>query len=457
MRDKTRMLARSHMIRFAGALALCALAAPAPVAGQNSPADAFVAWGRAHLHQLRTVEPAGATSDLDPLRKMIGTSRAVLVGEPAHGWHEPLAFRNRLFRYLVETAGFRAIALETGAPESAGLQAYIDGGDGNATEVARRYFTWGFGDFKENAELIEWMRSYNRSARTAQRLKIYGIDLSGVDEMPDAERLERALASPRAWLRRYDSDAATRTDVPLAASLAQLQRASRTSLAPAERNGLSANISDLIAELERHQASKAARADNAEFQRALRDANVARQLDGFWRAMPPPDSTVRGLSPLIFRPITARDRAMADNTHWVMRQEGVARRVMVFAHDSHVMNSVITGGLSRVFTTPPAMLGAYLRTMFGKELFIVGTYAAGREGAGGANPVDTLGMDAALSRLGRAPFVLGLRDAPLAGPVHTWLHDSHSMRVNITMSLDIVPAVAFDALVYLGALTAAHK
>src|SRR3954470_5499138 len=71
--------------------------------------DGFAKWAATHAVPLTTVESAGNDSDLLPLEPAIGTARVVAVGEPIHGAHEPLAFRNRLIRFLVERMGFTAI------------------------------------------------------------------------------------------------------------------------------------------------------------------------------------------------------------------------------------------------------------------------------------------------------------------------------------------------------------
>ena len=65
----------------------------------------------------RQVEANGDATDLIPLKSLVGAARVVALGEPTHGAHEPLAFRNRLIRFLVEQMGFTAVALETGFTE----------------------------------------------------------------------------------------------------------------------------------------------------------------------------------------------------------------------------------------------------------------------------------------------------------------------------------------------------
>ncbi len=74
--------------------------------------DGFAKWAAAHALPVTTIDFAGNDSDLLPLESVMGTAHVVALGEPTHGAHEPLALRNRLFRFLVERMGFTAIALE---------------------------------------------------------------------------------------------------------------------------------------------------------------------------------------------------------------------------------------------------------------------------------------------------------------------------------------------------------
>src|SRR5882724_5961172 len=88
-------------------------------------------------------------------------AHVVAFGEPMHGAHEPLAFRNRLFRFLVERMGFTAIALESGFTESISARPFIEGGEGDAETAAQNGFASGLQRYLENRELIQWMRDYN--------------------------------------------------------------------------------------------------------------------------------------------------------------------------------------------------------------------------------------------------------------------------------------------------------
>jgi len=97
-----------------------------------------------------------------------------------HGAHEPLAFRNRLFRFLVERMGFTAIALESGFTESISARSFIEGGEGDAETAARTGLSSWANRYLENRELIQWMRDYNVAASSAghRRIRLYGIDIT---------------------------------------------------------------------------------------------------------------------------------------------------------------------------------------------------------------------------------------------------------------------------------------
>ena len=84
---------------------LAALAAIQAPAQTKAAEDDFLSWARRGLHPVSTASGA-PQADLEPFRQIIGNARVVAVGEGFHGTAEGLAFRNRLFRYLVEHLDF---------------------------------------------------------------------------------------------------------------------------------------------------------------------------------------------------------------------------------------------------------------------------------------------------------------------------------------------------------------
>src|SRR5882762_7844386 len=143
------------------AAAACLISVLPEAARAQQASDAFVKWASARAISLRTLEPDEDVKDLLPLKSLVGTSHVVTLGEPNHGTHEPLAFRNRLIRFLVEQMGFTAVGLETSFTESYSLERFVAGGSGELRSTVREAMSWGFGNFPENEELIQWIREHN--------------------------------------------------------------------------------------------------------------------------------------------------------------------------------------------------------------------------------------------------------------------------------------------------------
>ncbi len=136
---------------------------------------------------------------VDRLLSRAGRAPRVLgFGEPMHGEEEFLGVRNRLFRYLVEHAGYRSIALESGCLRGRIVDGYIKDGLGDLDKVMPRGFSHGFGDSPANRELVEWMATYKRTRPVDQRLRFLGFDAPM--EMSGAESPREALSILWAYL-----------------------------------------------------------------------------------------------------------------------------------------------------------------------------------------------------------------------------------------------------------------
>jgi erythromycin esterase-like protein len=141
-------------------------------------ADALVARAREAARPLHVAAALDDFSDLVSLASSIGSARIVAFGEPVHGAQEPLAFRNRLFRFLVAQLGFTAIALETAAAGSQRIDDFIQGLYDESPDVVARELSWGFGTYAPNVELIAWLRAYNLAADTRRKVRFHGFDVS---------------------------------------------------------------------------------------------------------------------------------------------------------------------------------------------------------------------------------------------------------------------------------------
>lgn len=421
--------------------------APAGRAGKAIPSDAFVAWARRNAIALDPDDPSPASAAGRRIARLMCDARVVALGEPAHGVHQPLALRNRLLRFLVERCGFTAIALETGLGESRLLHDYVLGGPGDAAAVARDGFTWGFGGAPENAALIEWVRRYNL-ATPRRKVMLYGIDASGGDNRGEFSNAGRALANVLACLAGDEAPAARRAREAAARFVPHFSRTGYAALSGRERAALHRALRDLVAAVRRGKAAGCADRDWA-----LRDAIVVERIAAML-AVWPEDPPGGGLSPRLHTVASMRDRLMADNVQWALGREGPQGKLLLFAHNAHIMNAAIRGGIWDVYEKPPVMMGQHLRERLGDALYVVTTVSsAGGDGFGvpGGRPGS---FDAALRRADASDFLLDLRGAKARADILPWLRAEQSIRTNLNTEIILSPYGAFDAVVHFGRLSA---
>lgn len=406
--------------------------------------DAFTTWATTHAIPLRTVEPGGAASDLAPLRALLGSARLVAIGEPTHGAHEPLALRNRLVQYLVEREGFTAIGLETGFSESRAVARYVLGGPGDAASITRDGLTWGFGNFAENVELIAWIRRWNADPKHTRKVRFYGIDLSGAANgvFPNGRH---GVDSALAYLALVDAAAARTARESLDPYLGRFSSYRYESLSPGDRAQLDAGLTRLATRLRNARRKLVAASSDEEYawmqHRVMVALQVKRMLD-----LSPPLSPSPGIPPEAYRASQARDSGMAENVRWALEREGAAGKLVIFAHNGHVMNSSVEGGIWSAYRKPPAAMGKFLRAVLRHDLVIIG-------GTSGIAPTvkDSAEVDGALSRVGIPRFLLDLRRAD--GRALSWLSERHTIRANETTVHRVIGRSAFDALYYVNRLT----
>jgi erythromycin esterase len=419
---------------------------------QPPASDAFVNWAKSRAVPLADFPKDRASTNA--VRDLVGSARVVALGEPAHGAHEPLAFRNQLFAYLVEKLGFTAIALETGLSEARRANDFVLGGSGDAREVASRAFTWGFGEYSANVELLRWMRQYNAASRS-RKIRFYGIDLSGASD-GNFTTARVALDDAFAYLERVASDASRRARADLEPFSSRFTRQKYLDLAPAEKTQLRAAIARLIALFQRERPGLVGASSADDFAWAERSAVLAGQLEELFRLWPA-DMPVDSVSAEFQEAAAARDTAMADNVRWAIGREGPAGRMLVYAHNAHVMSAKLQGGIWSVYQQPPAAMGQHLRAALAKDLVIIGTVSARDDAGLPQATANRTSLEDALARVGAAPFLLDLRDARDIDELAPWLSGLQSMRANFTTQMLVSPQDAFDALVFVDPLTLAGK
>lgn len=412
---------------------------------------AFARWAASHAVRVEIADSDAGFEDLRPLESMIGTAHVLALGENMHGAHEPMVFRNRLFKFLVEQMGFTAIALESGFTESSLVDSFVGGAPGTTEDVTRKGLTSGFGRLEENRELIQWVRDYNAAAsrKGRRRIHFYGIDLTG-----GAGRLggpRRTLEYALTYLSKADPIAAQTLRVSLGESLPPSDDLQIGGLSAAAMQALQGCIDAVAGAMQSNRARLIAVSSEVEYRFATHNLDVARQLAGYLRLV----GQMPGINDMSYAgpPMQSRDSAMAQNLEWIVQNEGSEGRVLVYAHDAHVMNWRLDGGIWSVIRDRPPMMGADLRSFYGKDLFILATSSASASAEFPRAETLSASVDSALASAGLSAMVLDIRAAQADPQATAWLSRPQPLGANISSHVLITPLTAVDGLFFVKRLT----
>jgi erythromycin esterase len=400
----------------------------------------FIDWAKHHAFPLESDDSATTSADLQPLKKIIGNARVVALGEPTHGLHELLVFRNRMFRFLAENCGFTTIILEANFSTSRYAADYIAGGPGTA-EAASQKLTIGK-PASENIELLQWMRKYNADTSHHHKLKFYGMDMEIQGFPGDTTPSHPALDEALNYLTAVDSTTAKKIASALKPYMNRLSVAKYPLLSLEEHDKLSAILSDMIALFESGRIKLISASSRERYEWAYQNAIVSQQTDRMVRVSPPDQPGQ--IPPEAWVAVSARDAAMAENVMWILNNEAEGGKVLVFAHNAHVKNAETVGSVWNVFAQPPNSTGQYLRSMLDRDLIIIGSscfpsIATAQPGS----------LDSALSQVGKPRFILDLRKATSNGAVESWLAEKHPMEANKVAYLILQPNQAFNVLLFI--------
>ncbi|HEU4779865.1 MAG TPA: erythromycin esterase family protein [Steroidobacteraceae bacterium] len=453
---------KSDGLRFVAA-ALSLLIAAHPVRAQ-APEDvriAFLEWAEKSLQPVSNADLDASTKDLRHIERMIGDAKIVGLSEGIHGAAEPLIFRNRLLKHLVEHLGFNAIAIESGVVESRVLNDYVTQGKGDFDTVLKQGFSNGFDTFRQNGELLRWMKEYNaRLPPDAAKVQIFGLDVPGSPGNFDAARgPDTALRSALEYLRVADPQAAMELQSRIEAFLPVLKGINGYGeLKQSERDALTAAIADLVSLMERQRLAYLGKSSKDDFDWAERAAIGARQTDTWFRRMPLEWKLEDGLEWTRYA-MQVRDRTMADNLEWVRSRLGSRGRVLVFAAAGHLATTAVQVPASPFRETVP--LGAYIKDRYGSDFInILNLVANGEIEYCSANPRRLMplkpppgsAVETLFAAVNVPRYVLDLRRA--SPDVSSWLQQVHD-HWNGFGAVQFATAGAFDLVYYVSPVTSA--
>lgn len=414
--------------------------ASSPAASASAPAD-VVRWLAETAKPLMTLESGGSLADLAPLGDIVGDARIVAIGEATHGSHEFFAFKRRALEYLVSELGFTDFAMETDWTQALVVNDWVEHGRGDLEGALRNLA--GLWRTEEYRDLLVWLRAWNAEPAHARKLRFHGLDLG--QPALTARRLQEYLA-------RVEPDVAESV-APVIASLGGGGKVEASDL-----DGLLSLFDELRSDFVAH---------SSEPEWALHRQHVAILGQTYLqRQKPGNDGT------------SWRDRCMADNARWILRQGGAGARLLISAHNGHVSRAGLTEveGYGTIESIGRA-LSTDARTTKGEELAMVVIGSAFARGGfhaygnglrafevGAPRPES---REAALVAAGLRLALLDLRSAPADGPVRTWLDEPRPLRFVggqfddawPEQGADVQPsrlAAEFDALFFVAEVTPSH-
>jgi erythromycin esterase len=334
------------MIRFVAALWLALIG----VALASTPLE-YVQKNAAPIQSLALGSDLG---DLESLGALVGDARIVALGEGTHGTAEFTQVRARMLEYLVTKKGFTTFALETSWAGARDLNAYLQGGEGDARALLARYarLSWPWRS-EEMLAVVEWLRDHN--LKSAVKVRFTGFDLQ--DPVSAADWVS-------GYLEQYAPDLLERVDDLVACvrfSIGNVIASARFAARGVDgARACAERVQNAYFLLENRRAALERASGKLAYVQALHAAEVLTQEVAYLDAR---------LVNLWADANELRDRFMARNIQWLETTFG--GKVVAWAHNGHV-----TFTPNMAFGWKP--FGAYLRERYGARYVAVATtYSTG--------------------------------------------------------------------------------
>lgn len=358
------------------------------------------------------------------------------IGEATHGNAEFARLRQEVLEQLVTRYGFRAFGIEGDFGGGQVVNEYVLNGVGTAEEAVRAI---GFAIYRtqEMVDLVEWIRQYNLTAATEQRIHFYGYDMQRYDNnikglLSFFEQVKPALVEPhRAALADLnDASVFNQKREKVLAGLEAIQKIR----------------ADMLREKERYITASSPEAFDLADQYALTIEENA---------------TLRSGSDKIYSLL--RDQYLAKKVSWILDYEKNQGRgkVLIAGHNGHIEKSAAAmqyrsmgSWLSEKYAAQYFAIGAeFIESTFNckdagsgqrKQFSVKNKNALNR--AFGAADMDVAYLDIrpALESTALKPLLTARQPMSNVGDSFTGWYGNLSMLYTIQM----VPARAYDAILF---------
>ena len=316
---------------------------------------------RAATHPL-----TGGARDYDPLMRVVGNARLVLLGEATHGTHEFYRARAQITQRLINEKGFCAVLAEADWPDAWRVNRYVQGAPDDADAVDALA---GFARFPQwmwrNADVLDfvgWLRSHNdRQGAARRKVGFYGLDLYS---------LHASMEAVIAYLDKTDPPAAQRARQhyacfdPFEGHVQSYGLAAGLGLQPSCEDAVVRVLTEMRQRAFEHQLGNGHTAFDAASDAAFsaaQNAAVVKNAEQYYRSMFRAKASSWNL----------RDQHMMDTLLALMghlAQGESPAKVVVWAHNSHLGDASATAMHAR----GEFNLGQLVRERFGREALLVG-------------------------------------------------------------------------------------
>jgi erythromycin esterase len=374
--------------------------APPPL--MTGPSALQLGWLQQHAMPIATSQPAApgsrigaarptppappSLSGLSPFGDVVGNAAIIGLGQGTHGTHEFFQMQIRLFQFLVEKKGATIFAMETGMPEAALVNDYIQTGKGDPVSLIEGLGEWVWKN-QELVDLVVWMRHYNE--RHSAKLQFAGFDM---------QQSRLAIANVEAFVAQAEPGYLSQVQAAYAlaaqaASLAQFQNA--VAAADAVLKHLQTN--------------------SAQYLKTFTAAEVAWIVQN---ALIAEEATYARIDDTAYR-----ETSMAANIEWILQQAPPGTNIAVFAHNLHINKT-------------PGTMGGYLAARHGAGYVALGHLMHGGQYNALAIPPGGVAMavtacsavpsypgtiEYMLHATGIPQFILDLRSASPSDPASNWI------------------------------------
>ena len=409
------------------AFAVLTLALSGPFSGQalssappNVGREERIAYLRGHAVPVRSLDPEDANfADLEPLRRVIGDRRIVMLGEATHGDGSTFSAKVRLIKFLHERLGFDVLALESGLYDVPRIWSDLKAGEDPLRAVRSGVME----DWADSVQVQPLWRYIAEQLKGPRPLELAGFDLQFTGRN-GGERLAQDLRGflSKVALPPEATQLAVRVSDPLDRLMRNILDFQR--IPPGDRTSIRMAMEKLGQAIEQTRSlSVPDGAERAYWVQLLKSSAVMMELA--WSI----DFAALGKQSLPSRVFNLRDRQMGENFVWLAKQAYPGRKIIVWAGTSHILRnhaSILNE------PDPVTSMGDWVEKALGPEVYALGfTAYRGRYGKLGTS--QTMDMEPAAENsledlLFKAELEFAWLDLAVPGPDGLWLREPISSR-----------------------------